>query len=195
MAELNDYSGEYKPDLKFEDFSKEALIKLLLEYQKILTRLDGYWMGLVAEKYGYKEACAFEGAVWKFMVGYDADRISKAMNIQGNNVETFLKYQQLTAGLPKAVTPAGAQAACRIEMKDPNHGVITIEDCRALAYWEKEGREDWINTFCRQEEPAIVEAYARHVNPAIKMTALKLPPREKKEDISCQWEFKLEESA
>jgi hypothetical protein len=72
---------------------------------------------------------------------------------------------------------------------------MTIDDCRALAYWEKEGKEEWINMFCRQEEPAIVEAYARHVNPAIKMTALKLPPREKKDDVSCQWEFKLEDSA
>lgn len=29
MTELKDYSGEYKPDLKLEDFSKDFLIRLM----------------------------------------------------------------------------------------------------------------------------------------------------------------------
>jgi hypothetical protein len=29
MPELTDYSGEYKPDIKYEDFSKDFLIKLM----------------------------------------------------------------------------------------------------------------------------------------------------------------------
>ena len=40
MTELSDYSGELKPDLKYEDFSKEALIRLLQEYGRIFLASD-----------------------------------------------------------------------------------------------------------------------------------------------------------
>jgi hypothetical protein len=33
---------------------------------------------------------------------------------------------------------------------------------------------------------------ARFFNPKMKVTALKLPPRKSKDDVACQWEFKLE---
>ena len=41
--EFEDYSGPYKPDLKFEDFSKEALVRLLRAYRTIFVGLMGTW--------------------------------------------------------------------------------------------------------------------------------------------------------
>ena len=43
MGELRDYSGEHRPDLKFEDFSKEALVRLIKAYQTIFVGLMGMW--------------------------------------------------------------------------------------------------------------------------------------------------------
>ena len=37
MKELPDYSGDFDPNLKLQDFSKEALIKLLLAAGKLYT--------------------------------------------------------------------------------------------------------------------------------------------------------------
>lgn len=43
MGELQDYSGEYNPDVEFENFSKEALIRLLKAYQKVFVGALGIW--------------------------------------------------------------------------------------------------------------------------------------------------------
>ena len=43
MAELKDYSGPYVPNLKYEDFSKEVLVKLLKAYSRECNVLPAYW--------------------------------------------------------------------------------------------------------------------------------------------------------
>ena len=54
--ELDDYRGEFKPDLKPEDFSKGALIRLVEIGGKNLTEDSGLWYQLVREKYGLEVA-------------------------------------------------------------------------------------------------------------------------------------------
>ena len=39
--DLQDYSGPYKPDAKFADFSKDTLVKLLESYRENLGGTDG----------------------------------------------------------------------------------------------------------------------------------------------------------
>jgi hypothetical protein len=41
IKELQDYSGQYKPDAKFADFSKDTLVKLLESYQNNLCGING----------------------------------------------------------------------------------------------------------------------------------------------------------
>ena len=43
MAQLNDYSRELLPGLKFSDFSPEALAELLALYCKLYMAMDGFW--------------------------------------------------------------------------------------------------------------------------------------------------------
>ena len=59
-GELDDYSGPYKPDLKFEDFSKEALVKLLRAYRTIFVGLMGTWNTVNRERMGVEEAFALD---------------------------------------------------------------------------------------------------------------------------------------
>jgi hypothetical protein len=37
MKELKDYSGGFNPDATFEDLSKDALVKLIKNYQRIFV--------------------------------------------------------------------------------------------------------------------------------------------------------------
>ena len=48
MAELNNYSGPFNPHLKFEDFSKEFLIKLIRRYAAGYMKLGEFWYEKVA---------------------------------------------------------------------------------------------------------------------------------------------------
>ena len=60
-----DYSGEFDPDLKFEDFSKDTLIKLLGVCAKLYQTVDGYWYMSVKERAGNEEALACDFWVWQ----------------------------------------------------------------------------------------------------------------------------------
>jgi hypothetical protein len=42
-------------------------------------------------------------------------------------------------------------------------------------------------------ETRLFEIRAKAINPKMKVTPLKLPPRKSKDEIACQWEFRLDE--
>jgi len=78
-----------------------------------------------------------------------------------------------------------------MELKSPNHGVFTVTHCPALLALEREGegREERI---CQQLELELFIMQAKFFNPEMQVRALKVPPRKSKDDVPCQWEFKLE---
>jgi general stress protein 26 len=67
MAEMNDYSGPLKADFRFEDLSKEALIKLLYAYAKLYLLMYGELTNLVTERQGKDEAWKYQVEAWMRM--------------------------------------------------------------------------------------------------------------------------------
>ena len=55
MKELDDYSGEFIPNIRFEDFSKEALIKLLKTDSLCTLILHWGWRDIVKQRHGEDE--------------------------------------------------------------------------------------------------------------------------------------------
>jgi len=43
MEELRDYSGDFEPHLKMEDFSKDALVRMWLAAGRMYLGLEGTW--------------------------------------------------------------------------------------------------------------------------------------------------------
>ena len=52
MAERKDYSGEFDPGFRYEDLSKEALVRLVREYALIAQLLDRSVFAAVGLRYG-----------------------------------------------------------------------------------------------------------------------------------------------
>ena len=190
MKELSDYSGEYSPDLKLEDFSKSALIRRLKSYQVAFVGFMGMWNTINRERMSSEEAFKLDGDVYeKWVSKFSLPLVSQAMNIQGDKVVTMLKYFQ--------VAPDGAREGLyefNYDIKKDNHVVLTFTSCPSLFYFERKGNEKDINGLCGPggvEERAFIEL-CKYFNPDMKCRALKLPPRKSKDDTCCQWEFKVE---
>jgi hypothetical protein len=68
-AELPDYSGPYKADLRFTDFSQEALADKLIPWSEAYLQLsvDG-WAHEVAKRYGAETMAEIEWAAWNDQV-------------------------------------------------------------------------------------------------------------------------------
>jgi hypothetical protein len=189
-AELKDYSGEFRPDLKMEDFSKEALVKLWQLGAKLYIGLDGLYYSLNREKFGEDKARELAVEVW-LRKGFAADqevrRGREAMNIWGDDVASLFKFFQIDPGC------AGVMPDVKYELKGKNHGIFTVKRCLSLEYFEKHGETSLQKHACEDLDILGFQRAAELFNPKIKATAVKLPPRKNREEIACQWEFKIEE--
>ena len=134
MAELEDYGVPFNPDLKLEDFSKAALIKLYAAACKDYLGIDGIWLALIRQKYGDKVAFEHDVEVWESGTKGEVRRTREALNIWGDDVEAVMKYIQTSASL-------GGLFYIDCELMDKNHGRYTINRCNALDYFERTGDE------------------------------------------------------
>ncbi len=95
-AELPDYSGPYRQDLRFTDFSREAIITRLLPWAGAYRTLclDG-WYGEVAERYGVEVASEIEWAGWNDQVVPELERMKNEFLPEGTI------YEDPNAGVPE----------------------------------------------------------------------------------------------
>ncbi len=94
MKGLTDYSGEFDPELRFEDFSKETLVKLLRVYTKLYQTVDGIWYLSVKERINNRDAVACDLWVWERMYRIEMVRLCKTLNIRRDGVVSLIKALQ-----------------------------------------------------------------------------------------------------
>jgi hypothetical protein len=75
-AELPDYGGAYRADLRFTDFSKEALATKFLPWSEryLLLCVDG-WATEVAKRYGAEVMAEIEWAAWNDQIRPELERM------------------------------------------------------------------------------------------------------------------------
>jgi len=77
-AELPDYSGPWRPDLRYTDFSREALATKLLPWSEayLVLCVDG-WAAEVARRYGDETRAEIEWAAWNDQVVPELERMRR----------------------------------------------------------------------------------------------------------------------
>lgn len=178
--ELNDLSGPYNPDLTFDMFSKEFLLKLFQVWQYAWLHMSESWYNQVKERFGAEAADDCEVGAWMNMAERVNPRYAKVGNIQLNTVVDSMKAIQL----PLDNTLGGLYPVIP-EIINENHVIWTIPRCRSLEFFEAKQPER-IQQVCYVNEKKIIERYM--INRKIKVTPLKLPPRSSPDDIACKWE-------
>ena len=189
MAELQDYSGEFKPDLKMQDFSKDRLVELWRAASRFFVAIDGLWWTFIKEKFGEETANEWDSEIWMREMPLEFNWVRQSGNITGDDVASILKFFQIDPGVNGVM-----ELEC--ELKNKNHGILTVKSCRPLGYYERHPD----SRLQRGETPfvcgldvATVPIVAHMADPRIKVNFPKLPPRKSKDEICCQWEFKIEE--
>ena len=87
-AELPDYSGPYRADLRFTDFSTEALATKLIPWSEryLLTCVDG-WASEVARRYGPEVTAEVEWSAWNDLVVPELDRMRSEFLPEGTDYD------------------------------------------------------------------------------------------------------------
>ncbi|MFC2000551.1 hypothetical protein ACFLXE_07365 [Chloroflexota bacterium] len=188
--DLQDYSGEFNPDLKFEDFSKDALVRLIDAYKKCFVGISGMYHTVNAERMGVEEAWKVDSDVYlRQQMLFELPLVTRAMNIHGNDVLALLKIFQV---LPDGIREG--QYECSWDIKSKDHAILTFTKCQTLFYHERHGNPKDIEGLCGPGsiEDLCFTAYGKWVNPNMQCRALTLPPRKSEKDICCVWEWKIE---
>jgi hypothetical protein len=187
VKELQDYSGEFKPDLKMTDFSKDALIRLWNVGGKLMITLGGIWYSIAKERFGDQVAVELDGEAWQKLTKPNFERVAKAMNIKGNDVATVFKVLQCDPG-------GSPISEMDFDLKDKNHGILTIPRCRPLEAAERDGDIVRMKSGC-DACTKYFPRWAHFVNPDMNVIPLKLPPRKSQDEVACRWEWKVKEKA
>ncbi|WP_426573915.1 hypothetical protein [Aquihabitans sp. McL0605] len=75
--DLSDYSGPFQQDLRFSDFSREALVRMLGMSHEYYVLLVEAWAGEIAARQGEEKMQEIQTAVWTNGVGPHLDRITQ----------------------------------------------------------------------------------------------------------------------
>ena len=187
LKELNDYSGEFRPDAKLQDFSKDTIARLWRSNSLVYMMLGGMWFSVVEEKVGKEKALEWEREVWLKKGGCENDvrGVMEILNITGNDVATLFKAFQFAPG-------EAGWIDIECELKDNNHGVLTATQCPALVIFELGGDTVRQKHACVDICVPGMQLTGEFINPTMKCRALKLPPRKSSDDIACQWEFTID---
>ena len=184
--ELKYYSGPYNHHLKWEDFSKEFLVKLMKSWQGAYLGIQGAWIQVVSEKYGSDAAddCALQALL------IQADRMIPVWielgNIKLNTVLDSLKVIQLA---PDGHTESELFGG-EVEIKNPNDVISITTKCITCEFLEAFAPEK-IQQLCYKMEQPVMESFLH--NPKIKVTPLERPPRKSPDQPFCRWHLKIEE--
>lgn len=186
--DLKDYSGPFRPDLQYIDFSKEQLVKLMDAWWKIAMQEDTWWHRIVSKAVNEEVAKECNKQMWVKIAPQEIMFMREALGITGNDVESFWKVMQNDIGFSQGLFEL------EWDLKNKNHGILTIKTCKGYDYYSLRRGEDFCNNYlCKDLETAAFDAYTAAFNPKIKVTDLKLPPRKSPHEPICQWEFKLED--
>jgi hypothetical protein len=161
-----------------EGLSREDLVKYLEFLSGLTMAVDGLWFMAAEKATGFDRAVEMDVKVWTWYAPLLVKRIRKNFGVDGTGLETL---KQIMSHDPMWWT-----ADLALTEDTPDWLVFEVRNCPALAAMEKMGRKQLT---CEPVERAYLEALAAAVDPAIKVQALKLPPRKSPGEICCCWAF------
>ncbi|MFO8102026.1 MAG: DUF6125 family protein [Dehalococcoidia bacterium] len=185
MAEMQDYSGPFKRDIRYEDLSKETLARLLQAYCRELLTLDSFWQEQMSKRAGEEvcRQCLIEN--WCRIGKSEMKWTIEALNIQGNDLEAYVKANQFVPSFAQGIYDYDW------ELKDKNHAILTVNRCPAFSALKDRDPEklEWT---CNVLEEEAMKAYIKVVNPNIQVKPLKVGISDEPDEIACQWEFRTQ---
>ena len=95
MKEREDYSGDFDPNFKLADLSKDALHRLSIANAKCYIMMARLWYDLVRERFGDETAKELDLEIWgQRALPLESSWVCEALNIRGNDVAALFKLFQ-----------------------------------------------------------------------------------------------------
>ena len=181
--QVDDLSGPYYPNLTHADFSKAFLLRMMTAWQYAwLVMNEGYYFA-VMRRFGREMAGECESAAWLRVAERTNKRFAPLGEFKLETVTDSLKLLQLAMDSTMGYFPA------EYDIKGPNHVVVKIGRGNWPDYMEKPNLQRTPPMYHQGGLPILEKCL---VNPKIKVTPVRVPPRNEYDDIDCEWDLRLE---
>jgi hypothetical protein len=180
---LDDEKQRSTADLKLQSLTRDELIDLVKLSSRMILAVDGFWYLSVKGLAGNHKALERDNWVWDKVMKLYVNELASLLNVQGRDVADYMKVM--------GPRPEGLFIEERVEVLNRNDAIRTVTYCPTIAALEKEGEgRDAIH--CSATCSAMRSKHSKLFNPAIDVACLKIPPRKSKDDIFCQFEYKIQ---
>ena len=172
--------------MKPEDLAalpKDTLVSLLEVCIKSLQTVDGLWFREVEDSHGLQEATRIDRKVWERLAISEAQRLKKALGLEGNDLATVMKALDWNPSWM-------AFGAFESEQLSSKEAVFRSTDCLSQKRRLNQGRSLFP---CKEVGEPYFRNFAQALNPKIEVRCEVAPPDNHREDLWCQWRFTLEE--
>ena len=165
----------------FEGWSKEELldyVEFLLHNYRVM---DAFWFLNIENRHDHQEACAINELVWGKAAQLAARDLKKRFGLDQGGLQGFLKTQRM---FPWSIL---------VGYDFEDHGdylTMKVPECPSqIARLDRDLGE----YECKAMHLAEFKAFAKEIDPRIKVTCLYAPPDQHPEDHFCQWRFEMEQ--
>jgi hypothetical protein len=184
---LADYSGPFRSDFRYEDLSREALVRLVREYAQAVHILDRSMCAAIGLSHGQKEVERLAIEEWRGASPVYGARLRRILGIEGNDVEAIFKVLQVDPGFPHHYLDV------RYEVVDERHGFFELAYCGALMDVEPWG-DRMVTGMCHHIEDGTFDVTAQSINPKAHIRHVHRPPRVPSDRTPhCRWELVIDD--
>jgi hypothetical protein len=160
---------------------RETLIATIRVLSSCFSTVDGLWFRDAEDRLGLEQAIEIDKKVWERLGAAMARRIKREFQITESGLPALAQALHLQTLLwptdYEILKPAGDKLI---------YNTIDCKPQRARV------RDSMGELPCKEVGLALYEAFAKVIDPGIKVNCLVCPPDEHPEDLWCSWEFNLE---
>src|SRR3984885_13025580 len=97
---MRDYSGAFRADFRYEDLSREALVRLVREYAQAVHILDRSMCAAIGMSLGMEQMERLAIEEWRGASPVYGKRLRQIMGVEGDGIDAIFKVLQLDPGFP-----------------------------------------------------------------------------------------------
>ncbi len=183
-VKLDDYSGPFRPELRFTDFSKKGLSNLIQMASHYHNAIASGYSQYIRDAYGHDAVVNAEKKIWSKVTILPIHMMYKRrLKIKGKDLESFMKFWQLDFNtIPSDISDV------YFEMPSERRGLATFNKCPVAHHYETTDQADMLADVCKNRCGNAFQAAAKKFDKDLVVKNLAYPPRESEDHICCKWE-------